>query len=291
MRIGWWFRLSALGAMAGGLWFGVQAPPSGATTMVQLSLDQLVQASSDVVRGRAIAQLSAWNPQRTEIVTLTTIAVEQAVKGDATGTMVVEQPGGQVGSYRVAVPGTVHFQLNASYVLFLEPAPPGPQQSVPRYLVVGLLQGAYRIYTDPVTGEERVIRPLGGVVYSNPDTQNLTADTLPLREFRAKLESMLRGPLAIPAGVMLPLIVTRTESEGTDRLRLEAQTTAPLFPNLHLALPAGSSVAGEARLVNGTWKIRWTSVSVRGRRAPIQGTSELTAGESLSGMRLVVEVR
>ncbi|MGO9274059.1 MAG: hypothetical protein ACLQOO_28115 [Terriglobia bacterium] len=291
MRIRWWFRASAIGALAGAFWFGVQVTPTGATTMVQLSLDQLVQASSLVVRGRAIAQQSTWNAQRTEIVTLTTIAVEQAVKGEATGTVVVEQPGGRVGSYRVGVPGTVHFQPNTSYVLFLEPAPAEPQESAPHYLVVGLLQGAYRIYTDPVTGEERVIKPLGGVVYSNPQAQNLTADTLPLREFRTELESVLRTPLVIPAGVRLPLTVVRTEPEGDGRLRVEAQTTAPLFPNAHLTLPAGSSVEGDARLVDGTWKIRWNSVSVRGKRAPINGTSELTAGESLSGMRIVLEAR
>ena len=291
MRITWWSRASAIGALAGALWVGVQVTSTGATTMVQLSLDQLVQASSDVVRGRPIAQQSTWNAQRTEIVTLTTIAVEQVVKGEATGTVVVEQPGGRAGSYRVAVPGTVHFQPNTSYVLFLEPASSEPLESAPHYLVVGLLQGAYRIYTDPVTGEERVIKPLGGVVYSNPQSQNLTADTLPLREFRAELESMLRAPLVIPAGVRFPLTVVGTESEGVGRLHVEAQTTAPLFPNTHLALPAGSKVEGDATLVDGTWKIRWNWVSVRGKRAPINGTSELTAGESLSGMRVVVEAR
>ncbi len=291
MRIRWWSRASAVGALAGALWFGVQATSTRATTMVQLSLDQLVQASSDVVRGRAIAQQSTWNVQRTEIVTLTTIAVEQAVKGQATGTIVVEQPGGRVGSYRVGVPGTVHFQPNTSYVLFLEPAPPEPQQSAPHYLVVGLLQGAYRIYADAVTGEERLIRPMGGVVYRSAESQNLTADTLPLRDLRAEVESVLRTPLVIPAGVRLPLMVVRTASEGAGRLHVEAQTTAPLFPNTRLALPAGSSVEGEATLVDSTWKIRWNSVSVRGKRAPFTGTSELTAGESLSGMRVVVEAR
>jgi hypothetical protein len=291
MRIRCWSRASAVGALAGAFWFGVQVTPTGATTIVQLSLDQLVQASSLVVRGRAMAQQSTWNAQRTSIVTLTTIAVEQAVKGEASGTIVVEQPGGAVGSYRVGVPGTVHFQPNTSYVLFLEPAPPEPQQLVPHYLVVGLLQGAYRIYTDRVTGEERVIRPLGGVVYSNPESQSLTAGTFPVREFRSELESVLRAPLVIPAGVRFPLTVVRTESEGAGRLHVQAQTTSPLFPNAHLALPVGSSVEGEARLVGGTWKIHWNSVSVRGKQAPLNGTSELTAGESLSGMRVVVEAK
>jgi len=281
----------AVGALAGAFWFGAQVTSTRATTMVQLSLDQLVQASSQVVRGRAISQQSTWNAQRTEIVTLTTIAVEQVVKGEAAGTIVVEQPGGRVGSYRVGVPGTVRFEPNTSYVLFLEPAPAEPQQPTPHYLVVGLLQGAYRIYADPVTGEERVMRPLGGVVYSNPQTQNLTPDSLPLRDFRAQLESVLHQPLVIPTGVRFPLTVVRTDPVGGGRLHVEAQTTAPLFPNAHLVLPAGSSVEGEAILVNGTWKIRWDSVSVRGKRAPINGTSELTAGESLSGMRVVVEAR
>ena len=291
MRLRRCSHLSAIGILVGAIWFGLAGPPIAATTMVPLSLDQLVQASSCIVRGRPIAQQSTWNSQHTELVTLTTIAVEQSLKGGAPGTIVVEQPGGQSGSYRVTVPGTVHFQPGNSYVLFLEPAPPDLQQPVERFLLVGLLQGTYRIYTDAVTGEERVIRPMAGVVYSNPGSQNLTADTLPLRGFRSEMESVLRTPLVIPAGVRFPLTVVRTLPEGAGRLHVEAQTTAPLFPNAHLALPAGSSVEGEATLADGTWKIRWTSVSVRGKRAPIRGATELTAGESLSGMRVVVEAR
>jgi len=212
MRIRWWFRVSAIGLLAGGFWFGAQVAPTDATTMVPLSLDQLVQASSSIIRGRPIAQQSSWNVERTEIVTFTTITVEQVLKGEAAGTMVVEQPGGQVGSYRVAVPGTVRFQPNTSYLLFLEPAPAEPEQTATRYMVVGFLQGAYRIYVDSVTGEERVIRPLGGVVGGNSTAPNLTEDTLPLREFRAELESAMRAPLVVPAGVRLPLTVVSTES-------------------------------------------------------------------------------
>jgi len=291
MRLRRCSHLSAIGILVGAIWFGLAGPPIAATTMVPLSLDQLVQASSCIVRGRPIAQQSTWNSQHTELVTLTTIAVEQSLKGGAPGTIVVEQPGGQSGSYRVTVPGTVHFQPGNSYVLFLEPAPPDLQQPVERFLLVGLLQGTYRIYTDAVTGEERVIRPLGGAIYGNPQAQGLTADTLPLQQFRAELESALRAPLVIPAGVRFPLQVTSTQGEGAGRLQVEARTTAPLFPNAHLVLPAGSPVEGEASLVDGTWKIRWNSISVRGKQASIRGTSELTASESLVGMKVVAETR
>ena len=49
--------------------------PCRATTLVRLSLEQLSQASTHVVRGHAVRQESRWNPEHTRIVTLTTVAV------------------------------------------------------------------------------------------------------------------------------------------------------------------------------------------------------------------------
>ena len=105
---------------------GVAALPALATSLVRLSLDQLTQASSAVLQGRVVSQASQWNAQRTEIVTLTTVAVDQNVKGNTPATVVVEQLGGTVGRMHVAVPGTMHFFPQTRYELFLQPSESDP---------------------------------------------------------------------------------------------------------------------------------------------------------------------
>src|SRR3972149_4736345 len=124
------------------------------TTLVRLSLEQLSQASSAIVRGRVLSQESRLSADGKQVVTLTTIAVEQSMKGRPPATVVVEQPGGAVGNRRVRVAGTIQFRPETRYMLFLEPSTSGAG----RFRMVGMLQGAYRILRDERTQEERVIR-------------------------------------------------------------------------------------------------------------------------------------
>src|SRR3989442_558558 len=101
------------------------AAPARATTLVRLSLEQLTEASSAIVRGHVVSQESGWNPAHTHIFTTTTIAVDQALKGNVQPEVVIEQLGGKLGHRREYVAGTVHFFPQASYWPFLEPAAPG----------------------------------------------------------------------------------------------------------------------------------------------------------------------
>ena len=282
-------RVLTLVLLVGFLWSGWRVTPVRATTMVELSLDQLAQASSQIVRAHAIIQESHWNATHTQIVTLTTLAVEQTVKGAAQATVVVEQPGGTVGTYREYVPGTVRFYPITSYVLFLEPASAETSEAT-HYLIVGMTQGAYRIYVDPVTHAERVIRPMGGAYGASPALVKLTEATTALEQFQAQLHSLLRSPLVVPRGTLLPVAIVRSEPRGPGRLYVVGQTTTAIYPNANLVVPAGTVIEGEGTLVDGVWKIRWNSLSMRGRRASIAGKSELTDGESLRGMRLSLKV-
>src|SRR5262249_57025422 len=99
----------------------------------------------------------------------------------------VEQPGGTVGNMRSDAAGTVPFREGADYILFLEPARLNPS----RRLVVGMLQGAYRIYRDTTTNEERVIQPSSKpVVRDEPRVSEPAAEppagaeTVSLNQFR-----------------------------------------------------------------------------------------------------------
>lgn len=276
-------------ALAGffGLLASVSAP---ATTLVHLSLEQLSQASSEVVRARVVGQESGWNSSRTQILTVTTVEIERTFKGMPRRTLVIEQPGGSAGNVRVRVPGTVIFKPGGSYYLFLEPA--GEIPSVHR--LVGMAQGAYRIYRHPQTGEERLVRPFGRFFYRSREKRpgaTRRAQTISNREFRRELSAALAAPIAIPARTSIPMIVRSSEPQTAETLRLSARTAAAVYPSRTAIVPAGSLVQGTARLVSGTWKIRWSQVWIHGQRVDISAINEEPAGGPLQGRLLLVQVR
>ena len=259
-----------------------------ATTLIRLSLEQLSQASSEVVRGRAVSQETRWNNSHTQIVTLTTVEVEQTLKGSPQATLVIEQPGGSLGNLRVRVPGTVGFRHGASYFLFLEPAPSGS------YHVTGMAQGAYRIYRLPQSGEERVVRPFGALFKSpkagrsNPRPQ---AQTISTQEFLGEIAAAMAAPLVIPGGTSIPVTLRATRDKSREEARVSARTTATVYPSPYAVVPAGSLMQGTARLTARRWKIHWSEISIRGKRFDISAGNDVPAGESLDGRMLVLNLR
>ncbi len=256
-----------------------------ATTLVRLSLEQMSQASTAIVRGRVVSQETGWNPEHTEVITSETIAVENVFKGQPPSTLIVEQLGGTIGNLHEYVAGTVHFRPQVSYLLFLEPA----GEDSTRYRVVGMAQGAYRIYQDAMTHEERVVRPLGNMFYAAGAKPS--ADTAPLKQFDQELAVASRAPLVIPSGTPLAVRVETAQSRGVGRLALLARTTSEVYPSPTVVIPVGSAVEGTAERVAGVWRIHWTDVSIRGRRVPIAAANEAPARGSLAGELLVVRVR
>jgi hypothetical protein len=266
------------------------ARPAESTTLVRMTLEQLSQASSEIIRGHVVSQESRWNPEHTRIMTFTTIALDQTLKGRPPSTLVIEQPGGMVGNLHVFVAGTVRFHPQTDYMLFLEPS----SAEASRFLVVGMVQGAYRIYRDAATGRERLILPLGFLSRAAQQTgsgSSVTGPTLPLSEFRQQLATALATPVVIPRGTSISLAIQSTESEGVGRAHVTGRTTADIFPSAGVVVPAGSLIEGTAQRISGTWRIHWSEVSVRGTRVPISATSEEPAGGSLRGKMLVISVR
>jgi hypothetical protein len=269
---------------------GLGAAAASATTM---GLEQLVQASTDIVRGHVASQESRWNEANTQIVTLTTIVVNARIKGRAPATVVVEQPGGTVGNMRSDATGSARFQEGGDYVLFLEPAKLTPSRRV----VVGMIQGAYRIYRDTTTNEERVIQPSLKPVErdetraSEPAAEPPAgAETIALSQFSQQISAALASPLVIPRGTSIPIVIETTEFEGVGHMRIVGRTTADLFPNSKTAIPAGSIVEGSAQKSQGVWKVYWTQVSVQGVSVPISASSE-EFGEGLRGRSMMVRVK
>ena len=255
-----------------------------ATTLVRLSLEQLSQASSDIVGGHVLGQESGWNASHTQIMTVTRMAVEQRMKGQAPEVIEIEQPGGKVGNIRVYVPGSVHFLPEGKYLLFLEPSRGTPS----RYLVVGMAQGAYRVYKDGSSGEEQVIRPLGSRFY-RPGAS--ASPTTSLKQFRQELTNAMQSPLSIPAGTLLAVTVEATETSGAGRFQVEGRTARDVFPGRTMVLPAGSLVEGAALKEHGVWTVHWSDIIVRGVRVPISAISVTPPGTSLRGNTVLARVQ
>ena len=270
---------------------GAFAALGQATTLVRLSLEQLAQASTEIARAHVVGQESQWSPEHRWIVTITTLVVDQSVKGLPPATLVIEQPGGTVGNIHLHVPGTVRFFPQAHYLLFLERSSADPA----RHLLVGMGQGAFRIYQDANSKEERVILPLGGVVSFSREPREGGVkppfETLSLGDFRRQLTAALQAHMFIPPGTSIPVAILGTESRGVGRVRVSGRTTADIYPNSRAVVPAGSPVEGTARLTMGRWRIHWAEVSVRGVRVPISANSEEPAGAALRGRLLLLKVR
>jgi hypothetical protein len=265
-------------------------PLARATNLVRMSLPQLSQASSTIVRGRVLAQETRWNPQHTQIVTFTTVAVSGVMKGNPASSLVIEQLGGVVGHIRSWVPGTALLRPQAEYMLFLEPS----KAYSSRYLLVGMLQGAVRIYRQASTHQERVILPLGSLAIQTQNEQagaSMVGPTLPLGQFRQEVAKAVSAPVRIPRGTSMPVVIDSADFQGVGRMDVAGHISSDIFPNAQLVIPAGSPIRGAAERVGGNWRIYWTEVEIRGTRVPLSASSDEPAAGSLRGTSLLVMVR
>jgi len=268
----------------------LRAAPASSTTLVRMSLDQLAEASTEIVRARVVSQETAWNPQHTRIYTYTTFALDQTYKGDPPSFPVIQQPGGTVGKTRVFVAGTVQFHTQTGYLLFLERSSADPS----KFLPVGMVQGAYRIYRDEKTQEEKLILPLGSLTRGSPASgpgSVLAGPAVPVHQFQRDISASLSSPLSIPRGTAIPVAIKSKQSAGVRRMEVRGRTTADLFPNSGLVIPAGSAISGMAERVGDSWMISWTEVSIRGTQVLLSARNTEPAARTLQGRTLVVNVR
>lgn len=264
-----------------GIWV---APQAGATTLVRMSLSQLAQASSTIVRGQVVAQTARWNPAHTRIMTYTTVQLSKAFKGRPPATLTVEQPGGTAGNFHVRVPGTAFLRPQTDYVLFLQPA----KGHARTYHMVGMMQGAFRIYSGRNRAGRRVLLPLGSLITGRGSATLSRSPSL--GEFQAIISDVLAAPMVIPVGTAIPVVISSTQFQGAGQSVIIARTTSDLFPSRAVVVPAGSRVVGTAQREGTKWKIYWTSVSVRGYRAHISASNETSVGENLRGQAMVIQV-
>ena len=123
---------------------------AGATSMAQMSLEDLAASSPVLVYGTVVSATPRWNADHTLIVTEVRMRVETALKGLAPDEIVFVQPGGAVGKLQVDVPGASAFRPGEEAVLFLAPDPAGTLH------VIGLDRGRFDVVRDARTGRKLV---------------------------------------------------------------------------------------------------------------------------------------
>ncbi|HWC16201.1 MAG TPA: hypothetical protein VG498_04275 [Terriglobales bacterium] len=114
---------------------------ASATTIIPMSVERLTDISSDVVVAHATRSWSEWNNQHTMLVTYTQFTVDSRLKGAASATITVKQPGGSAEGYTQRVAGVRPWSAGESAVLFLKPSTSHDGTLV----ISGLMQGDFRV--------------------------------------------------------------------------------------------------------------------------------------------------
>lgn len=95
------------------------AKPAAAAVVVPLSREALVAESDLVVRATVVSRKSGWNADRSQIMTWTTLRVEEYLKGQGPRELVLRQIGGEAEGLVSEIAGDGHVLPGEDAVLFL----------------------------------------------------------------------------------------------------------------------------------------------------------------------------
>jgi hypothetical protein len=117
---------------------------------VAARLQQLTKEADVILTGKVTEQQSSWNQNKTRIITHTTIQVEDYIKGDNTGNIVVvNHLGGEVGDVGELYSHMPEFKNDEEVLLFLK-----KDKSNTGYQVYSGEDGKISIMNNPKTGEK-----------------------------------------------------------------------------------------------------------------------------------------
>ena len=120
-----------------------------ATTLERMSIEEMAQQSTEIVRARVTSQRAE---QRNGVIyTRSVLTVLDRWKGTPAATVEVSVPGGKLGNLQQSFPGAPALGQGAEYVFFLWTGKSGVTQ------VIGLSQGVFS-YTVDAKGQGQVGR-------------------------------------------------------------------------------------------------------------------------------------
>ena len=144
-------------------WIAGSTMPAHASVMVQLSTNQMVDASDSIVRGK-ILEVWTEEDERGVVWTRAQLEVTQVLKGDKNRKKyIIDQMGGTFGGNQSIVQGRTHFSTGEEGIFFLENLKSG------RTITVGLNQGKFTLRLDPYSRQTIVQRysPPQGKAYDH----------------------------------------------------------------------------------------------------------------------------
>jgi hypothetical protein len=155
---------------------------SGAATLQQLSIDQMAQSATAIVRARVTGSSASFTGPA--IYTHYKLQVSETWKG--TGATEVMLPGGIAGGYRQSFPGVPGLQVGSEYVLFLWTS---PKTGVTH--LVGLSQGLFSV-TPQSDGSMNAGRPrIGEGMFDGSGRKvNDQAIQMQLAEMKARVSAV-----------------------------------------------------------------------------------------------------
>ncbi len=154
-----------------------------AATLEQLSLDDLIQKSTAIVRAKVVG--SSANFRGVELFTHWKLEVEEQWKGGTTAEVLV--PGGSLRGYRQSIPGAPELTAGKEYVLFLWTSKSGAT-----YLT-GWGQGVFELSKDSTRTLVAARAPVGETMVEH-GTWRPVKDSgvqMPFSELSAKISAAL----------------------------------------------------------------------------------------------------
>lgn len=176
--------------LSAGLLLGI-VPLIRATSVNAPDFEKLVAQTDYVVRAEVTAIISDWreNPKvagQLYIGSRVELRVLEVITGNPPQPLVLEVMGGQVGREAMTVEGAPSFRVGEESILFVRG---NGRMIVP---LTAMMHGYYPVRRDPHTGERRVLRSNGKLLYSEHDV------VLPLG---ATSGVVMRNPRAQPLSV------------------------------------------------------------------------------------------
>src|SRR2546423_12326316 len=100
-------RMNLIGT---GLVVAVLAALAFATTVTKLNLEQLVQRADLIVQGEVQSIYTQWDDERHLVFTYISIRVDEPLKGERRGRVLIRQVGGIVGTIQMSIAGVPQFK-------------------------------------------------------------------------------------------------------------------------------------------------------------------------------------
>lgn len=165
-------------------------PAAFPTTLPQLSFEELTDRSDLVVSGTVNRTWSAWDANHKYIWTHHVIAVSGRLKGAASSTVEVAEPGGVVEGTGMTIAGSVRYQPGENVVIFAQKMPNGFLRTT------GWGQGKYTVdkkgslHADSALRDTDLTNTLPSVGQTTPLR---TLDGMNLRDFAARVSNRVQA--------------------------------------------------------------------------------------------------